>query len=117
MKPINRILLFFVLPLLATLLYPPSWLGNGIGVVIFGVVFFAALAFFLWRGYSRALTLMIFIQGINVIARMMMFFSNAKPPDSPLDMAYAITNLLGLALSTYLLLRLDKPDVRVQMIA
>jgi hypothetical protein len=63
-------------------------------------------------GRSLALTLSIFIQGLNVIIRLMMFFSQAKPENGPWDVPYIIASLVGIALSTYLMFRLDRGDVR-----
>jgi energy-coupling factor transporter transmembrane protein EcfT len=116
MNPFARVLYFFILPLLAVLLYPPQTIGAGLGVLLVVVGLFALLASFLWRGFSLALTFSIFVQGMNVIIRLMMFFSNGFTPQGEGDLAFIITSLLGLMLSFYLLLRLDRQDIRLQMI-
>jgi hypothetical protein len=82
MNNITRILLFFVLPLIAVLSYPPDiFLSSTTGayLLVLVAVVFALLAFMLYRGSSRALTLSIFIQGMNVIIRIMMFFPHSVP--------------------------------------
>jgi hypothetical protein len=109
-----RILLFFVLPILATFLYPPQSLLSGIGVLVVALILFIGLGYLLLQGRSLALTFSIFIQGINAIARLMMMFPNTfnKGETSPV---YLITCLAGLVLSIWLLFRLDKADVRITM--
>lgn len=115
MTTTNRILLFFVLPILAILLFPPRTLLSGLPVIGVAVILFVILGIFLWRGRSNILTLSIFLQGLNVIIRLMMFYSNIIKVGE-FDPLYGITNILGLALSMYLLLRLDRVDVRSTMV-
>lgn len=120
MSQTTRILYFFVLPIVAMLLYPPSMLisGGGIGVLIFVLALFILLGVLLWRGRTLALTFSIFMQGFNVIIRLMMFFANIySVQSSQVDFAYLITAVLSIGLSMYLLLRLDQSDVRVQMVS
>lgn len=116
MTTFQKALYFFILPLVAVLLYPPQTLGGGAGVLIVVVVLFALLASFLWRGFGLALTFSIFTQGMNVIIRLMMFFSNGFTEQGSADTFFIITSILGLVLSFYLLLRLDKQDIRLQMV-
>jgi membrane associated rhomboid family serine protease len=118
MNNISRLLLFFVLPVIAVLSYPPAIFSGGSGtyILIFVVVVFALLAFLLHRGSSRALTLSIFIQGMNVIIRIMMFFNQAVPSPGQVNWSALIFSILGLALSSYLMLRLDRPDIRARLV-
>jgi membrane associated rhomboid family serine protease len=118
MNNITRLLLFFVLPLIAVLSYPPAIFsaGGGTYILIFVVVVFALLGFMLYRGSSRALTLSIFIQGMNVIIRIMMFFNQAVPSPGQINWSALFFSIIGLALSTYLMLRLDKPDIRARLV-
>lgn len=112
----KRILLFFVLPIIAVLLYPPETLLAGLPVIAVVIAFFIGVGIYLWRGRSLALTFAIFLQGMNVIIRLMMFFPNSISKDGVFNPTYAITCILGLLLSLYLVLRLDQGDVRVQMV-
>ena len=69
MNPVKRILLFFVLPFIAPMLFPPATLrGASIGIGI-AALLFIMMGFLLWRGRSLALTFSIFLQGMNVIIR------------------------------------------------
>ncbi len=116
MSILQKVLLFAVLPLIAVLFYPPSMLGGAGGLLVFVVVAFAVIGFFLWRGSPQLLTFVIFIQGMNAIVRLMLFFSHAVSKQQVLDLPFAVTCLLGLGLSIYLVLRLDKSDVRITMV-
>ena len=111
-----RVLLFFVLPILALFIYPPNTLLDAIGVLLVALVFFIGLGIFLWQGRNLALTFSIFLQGINVIVRLMTFFSNSFPQDGSSNPVFLITCLIGMGLSIWLLLRLDRQDVRLTMI-
>jgi membrane associated rhomboid family serine protease len=118
MNNISRLLLFFILPVIAVLSYPPAIFSGSGGtyILIFVVVLFALLAFMLHRGSSRALTLSIFIQGMNVIIRIMMFFNQAVPSPGQVNWSALIFSIIGLALSSYLMLRLDRPDIRARLV-
>jgi len=120
MTTLQKILLFIVLPFLAPLILPFRFLKlSGGGPILFLGFLLGICAVlmgpFLWRGKSTALTLAIFIQGINVVIRLMMFFPNLSKL-GVFDVAWLITSLLSMALSLYLVLRLDRTDVRVTMV-
>jgi hypothetical protein len=89
--------------------------GGFLGIIA-EFVLFAALGFFLLRGRSTALSLSIFLQGLNVIIRIMMLYSHATFMDGSTDFMYILTSFLSIALSMYLVLRLDRVDVRTQMV-
>jgi hypothetical protein len=118
MKTSQRVLLFFILPLIGPLLFPPETLLPGLLAVAVAVVVFIVIGVFLWQGKHLALTFSIFLQGFNVIIRLMMLFSTAvvlvggKPI---IDLLYIILSVLSIALSMWVLLRLDRMDVHAQM--
>jgi len=117
MSQIQRILLFVILPILAPLLVPPEWFSNAgfrlfISIVIvLGIV----AAVFTMRRSAGGITLTIFVQGLNVISRLMMFWPHFTDAGR-IDIFYVLTSVVSLALSAYLVLRLDKVDVRIQMV-
>ncbi len=122
MKTYMRVLLFFVLPVIAPLLFPPGDLAGLVPDVLLGVLIaFVALVigFFIWRGYSLALTFSIFLQGFNVITRLMMFFSTAvtlSAGNQPqVDFLFIGVSVLSIGISLWVLLRLDRVDVHAQM--
>jgi hypothetical protein len=118
MKTPQRVLLFFILPLIGPLLYPPETLLPGLLAVVIAVVVFVAIGIFLWQGKQLALTFSIFLQGFNVIVRLLMFFSTSvtlvggKPT---VDLLYIILSVLSISLSMWVLLRLDRMDIHAQM--
>ena len=116
MTTTNKILLFFVLPALAPLLFPLDFLLKGFWIIVLDIVLFVSLGIFLLRGRSLALTLAIFLQGLNVIIRLMMFLPNTKPATGPVDLVFALVSILSMGLSIYLLMRLDQVDVRTTMV-
>ena len=111
-----KVILFFVLPILAAFLYPPNILIGAIGVLVVALILFCGLGYLLLQGRSLALTFSIFIQGINAIVRLMMFFSNGFSKAGDANYLYILTCLIGLILSIWLLTRLDRQDVRLTMI-
>ncbi len=115
MSLLNRILIFFILPIIAILCYPPQILAGGLPVIGVAVLIFLLLGWLLLSGYSTVLTLSIFMQGMNVIVRIMMVFSNAVRNGS-FDLPFVGFNLIGIFLSLYLLLRMDRVDVRTMMV-
>jgi hypothetical protein len=116
MSLFTRILLFIILPTIAVLSYPPSILENALLLIVIVLVVFILLGVLVWQGRSPALTLSIFIQGLNIIIRLMMFFPNSKPAGQPVDFIYVATSLLGMIISAYLMFRLDRGDIQAQMV-
>ncbi len=115
MKINNRILLFFVLPTLAPLILPPAILVSGIGSVLVVAALLIFTGYMLQRGNSLALTFIIFLQGLNFVVKMMLFYSTSISASGNADWAFAITALLSMAISFYLIFRLDQPDIRSQL--
>jgi hypothetical protein len=112
----NRILLFFVLPIVGLFAFPPSLLANGIIIILLVVVMLVGLGLLLLQGRSLALTFAIFLQGMNVIIRVMMFFSNSFPVDAPPNIPFLVSSLIAVIISFWLVVRLDQQDVRLKMV-
>ena len=115
MTKTNKFLLYFLLPLLAVILLPPEVLMSGYIAIILLVIVFAAVALLIYRGKARALTFAIFLQGLNGIIRILMFFPNSMGKTGPIDYAFVISSIISIGLSIYLVSRLDQNDVRAQM--
>ncbi|MCC6146602.1 MAG: hypothetical protein IT308_03440 [Anaerolineaceae bacterium] len=116
MTTIQKILLFIILPIIALLSYPPKIFDGGLPLIFAVAILFIALGVLIWRGRSLALRFAIFVQGVNVIIRIMMFFSLSSDKEGAISYAGLITMTFGIALSIYLLLRLDKADIRLLMV-
>ena len=105
-------MLFCFLPIIGMLSYPLSYITEGfIGMVIVAA-FILGLGMFVWRGSARALTFAIFLNGMNVIVRLMMLLSTVISKQGIINVQFGIAGMLGLIISFYIMLRLDQTDVR-----
>jgi hypothetical protein len=114
-----RTLIFIVLPILGVLVYPPQTILGGLPVILVAMIGFALLGWMEWQGRKWGLTLSIFLQGFNVIVRVMMFVSHAvKAPNvgGGADVPFIIASIIGILISLWVLLRLDRIDVQKTMI-
>jgi hypothetical protein len=116
MSQINKVVFFFILPILGILFYDPASLGKAPTLIAIVVGFFVLIGVLLMRGYSTVLTFAIFLNGLNVIVRLMMLVSNAFTSKGVFQPGYVIFTFGGLAISFFLMLRLDKVDIRMTMI-
>lgn len=115
MSTAQKFFLFFALPFIAPLLFPPEMLISGWVAIPIALLLFTGLGFLLLRGNSTALTLAIFLQGLNVIVRLMMLYPHIYERGE-FNLSWLVTSLLSIGISTYLVLRLDRTDVRVTMV-
>jgi uncharacterized membrane protein len=118
MSSARRLAPLFFLQVIPLILYPPSLMASGAAVLAVVAIAYLALGYMVLRGRSWALTLTIFSQGLNVIVRLMMFFSRAVTvvgETRVVDVAWIVTGLVGMALSVWFLLRFDRQDVRLLM--
>lgn len=112
MSTIHKLLFFILLPLIGLLAFPPDFYTQGtvaMGVVAALIILLGAIV---WRGSQRALTFAIFLNGMNVIVRLMMLLSTVINKQGQVNLPFGITGLLGLVVSFYLMLRLDQTDIR-----
>ena len=116
MSQLNKILFFFFLPILGILFYDPTTLVKAPILIAIVVAFFALIGAFLLKGYATVLTFAIFLNGMNVIVRLLMLVSNAFTDKGGFQPGFAIFTFLGMVISFFLMLRLDKVDIRKTMI-
>jgi hypothetical protein len=57
------------------------------------------------------------MQGLNVTIRSMMFFPNMVNKAGVFDVTYAIVSLLAIGISVWFVFRLDRADIRSQIMA
>ncbi len=112
MNTLLKVLLLFVLPVLGLISYPPMTIISGWVAMLLVLALVIFLGYRIIKGDRLALTFTILLQGMNVIIRLMMFFNNALPKNGAVDYVYMVTSLLGMAISFYLVIRLDRVDVR-----
>ena len=108
------LLLLQPLPLL---LFPPALLAGALPLIAVVVVVMWGLSWMMWRKQARALTMSIFIQGLNVIIRLMMLLSNAVDASGNVNLGFIVTSVLAIVLSWLFLYRLDNQDLRAAMAA
>ena len=108
------LLLLQPLPLL---LFPPALLADALPLIAIVVAVMWGLSWMVWRKRAWALTLSIFIQGLNVIIRVMMLLSNAVSASGDVNLGFIVTSVLAIVLSWLFLLRLDNQDLRAAMAA
>ena len=88
MSVYKKILFFFLLPAIAMVFYPPSLLSQAYSMIGIVFLFFLVLGVILYRGNSKALTFMIFLNGMNVIVRIMMLLSTAVSEEGVVDVPF-----------------------------
>jgi hypothetical protein len=87
----------------------PILLGLGLAVFVF-------IGYYVWTRRPWAKTLTIFLQGFNIIARIMLFLSNAAEPlkaGGGAHWAFIVTCVIAIALSGVILVRFDAPEIEV----
>jgi len=122
MSILKRILLFFVIPPLGYISLPRE-IFDGMSTTNFVIssvviiILFALLGYLLMRGITRALTLAIFLQGLNLIIRLMMMAPNSfSLATQSFNWSYILISSISMVLSFYLMLRFDQIDVRLLMV-
>jgi hypothetical protein len=108
-----------VVTLVAILQFVPAFmLPPGLLLSVNPVLLLVPLAFFAFLGWAMltlkgwGLTLCIFVQGLNVIARFLILFPQASG-EGGADWAFLITSLAAILLSAVVLYLIDKPNVQV----
>lgn len=112
MSILQKLLFFILLPLVGLLAFPLDFYTQGAAAMGVVAAFIILLGMVVWRGSQRALTFAIFLNGMNVIVRLMMLLSTVVNKQGMVNLPFGITGLLGLAVSFYLMLRLDQTDIR-----
>lgn len=107
------------LQVVAVLIIPPSILAT-ISPVIWGIILliFALLGWSLLRRKAWARTASIFVQGFNIIVRLLVFLPNAKigtNVSSPWDFLFIATSIVSVVLSALVLYYIDQPDIQTLM--
>ena len=97
------------------LLFPPALLADALPLIAIVVAVMWGLGWMVWRRRTWALTLSIFIQGLNVIIRVMMLLSNAVSASGDVNLGFIVTSVLAIVVSWLFLYRLDNQDLRAAM--
>jgi hypothetical protein len=111
-RPIE-VTLVAILQFIPALLLPPALLSS-----VNPVLFIVPLAFFALLGWAMltlrrwSMTLCIFVQGLNVIARFLIMFPQAVGEESA-DWLFVIISLVAILLSSGILYVIDQPKIQV----
>ena len=106
-----------IVQIVPILLLPPQLLLSvnplafAVPVAVFALLFWALMTL---RPVGRLLT--IFVQGFNIIIRLLLVLSRTVPskkPDTPTDIPLLVTFLLSIACSTVILYHVDKTDTQL----
>ena len=84
-------------------------------LVIFAILLLLS-AFLGWALIQRkpwGRTLTIFVQGLNIVVRIITFFGNVYAPETGLNAALLVTYLLAIILSGGILSYIDRPEVQL----
>ncbi|MDH7488332.1 MAG: hypothetical protein QHH80_02350 [Anaerolineae bacterium] len=106
-----------ILQFIPTLMFPPAVLTSArITVLALPILLFAFLGWGLVRRRPWALTLSVFVQGFNVIVRVLMLLPRVVVAGK-LDVAWLVASILAVILSLVFLFLLEKPDVQIAITA
>jgi Na+/alanine symporter len=70
-----------------------------------------------WALYRRkhwGITLTIFVQGMNVIVRIITLLPNVYTAEAGLDLAFLLTDIVSVTLSIVMLSSIDRPEIRLE---
>jgi hypothetical protein len=109
-RAIRIVALTQVVPLL---LFP--W-DLSIRSLIFALVLVLLAAFLGWaliqrKAWGRLLT--IFVQGMNIIVRIITLFGNVYTPETGLNLGLLVTYILSAVISGFLLSYIDRPEMQL----
>lgn len=104
-----------VLPLLV--LPPDMYRGIGLPLWLVVAALFGLLGFYLLRLREWARVASNFVQGLNIIVRLLTLLSNTVPygRDAQLDAMFLATSLVSMLLSAIVLYFIDQPDIQLVM--
>lgn len=103
-----------VLQIIAFLIYPLSYFQRAPQSAVFPPALFILFALAIVGLNTDTLSmegtrsLLIFVQGINLVIRLMTLFPNLKLPDGTWSWGLLITQLLGMGLSWYTMISMER---------
>lgn len=113
------LVLIALLQFIPTILLPPqTLLSMPVWIWITVLVIFGLLGFNLLRLRAWSRTASIFIQGFNIIVRLLVMVGHAVQggeAGNPVDIALLASFVLSMILSTVILYYVDRPDVQIVM--
>jgi hypothetical protein len=114
----NSLLAIAAMQILAILVLPPTVFASIDPLIwVAGVAVFALLGFNLIRLKDWARTATVFVQGLNIIVRLLTLVSNVVPrgTDPEINAMLLMTALLSMFLSGVVLYLIEQPDIQLIM--
>ncbi|MFO7918675.1 MAG: hypothetical protein R6V13_11395 [Anaerolineae bacterium] len=113
------LLLVAIFQFVPPLILPPSTFASASFLVwLFVIPLFVLLGINLARGRAWSRLATVFVQGFNIIVRLLVLISNAvtvQGGDAVLNVWMVITSLLSITLSAVVLYYIDRPEVQIVM--
>jgi hypothetical protein len=114
----SSITILLALQIVAILLYPPAYFQRSPQAIVMPPALFILAVLALIGANTGALSLengrssLVFIQGINIVVRLMTLFPNLRTTTGTWAWGLLICNLIGIGLSWYTMIQMDK--IRLQ---
>ncbi len=108
------LVLLLVLQVIAVIVYPPSFFRSDPQSIVLPPALFLLIALAFLGINTGALNptagrvSLVFVQGVNVIVRLVMLFANLHTPAGAWDWPLILTMLIGVALSWIAIVRMEK---------
>ncbi|NLD43249.1 MAG: hypothetical protein GX657_07130 [Chloroflexi bacterium] len=115
-SPPRNLVLIAALQVVTVLLLPPRlWGGIGPAILLAVAALFGLLGVALYRLRAWGRLATIFVQGLNIIVRLLVLLGNVAPAQGGLDVWLLGLSLVSMALSALILIQIDKPEIQMVM--
>jgi hypothetical protein len=110
----TRLIVLLVLQVVAVILFPPAFLQKAPQAAVLppALIILFALALIAmnngWMAPTAGRTSLVFVQGINIVVRLMMLFPNLKNDAGNWDWLLLIFQVIAMALSWYTMTQMEK---------
>lgn len=116
------LVLLLILQVIAVIVYPPSFFRSDPQSIVLPPALFLLMALAFLGINTGALNptsgrvSLVFIQGVNVIVRLIMLFANLRTPAGAWDWPLILAMLIGIVLSWIAIVRMEKSPPRLFVI-
>lgn len=116
------LIVLLVLQVVALVIYPPSFFDTAAQAAVLPPIFLLLMLLALIGMNTGTLTpilgrvSLVFIQGINLVIRLMMLFPNLLNPDGSWDIIFLIAEFVALGLSWYVISEMENRPVNTLLL-
>ena len=112
----RSLVLIAALQFIAVIVLPPRVLaGMAPALWVAIAALFGVLGLSLYRQQAWARVASVFVQGMNIIVRLLTLLGNVVTPEGAIDVPLLVTTLVAGALSALVLVEIDRPEIRMAM--